>query len=91
VSGLLMVCGMIMWGMGTPVYYAIMQRIIPASIMATGIGIDNGLANFGSAMAPAVIGFLIAATGSYLVGLLFIAVLGLIGATGAAVLAIQRY
>lgn len=91
VSGLLMVWGLIMWGMGTPVYYAIMQRIVPAPIMATGIGIDNGLANLGSAMAPAVIGFLIAATGSYLLGLLFIAVLGLIGATGAAVLAIQRY
>lgn len=91
VSALLLVWGMTMWGIGTPIYYAIMQRIIPAPIMATGIGIDNGLANFGSAMAPAVIGFLIAATGSYLAGLLFIAVLGLIGAAGAAVLAMQRY
>ena len=91
VSGLLMVLGMILWGMGTPVYYAIMQNIIPGPIMATGIGIDNGLANFGSAMAPAVIGFLIAATGSYAAGLLFISVLGLIGAVGAAVLAVQRY
>ena len=91
VSGLLVVCGVMMWGITTPVYYAIMQRIIPASIMATGIGIDNGLANFGSAMAPAVVGFLIAATGSYLAGLLFIAILGLIGATGAAVLAVQKY
>jgi len=91
VSGLLMVWGMIMWGMGSPVYYAIMQRIIPAPIMATGIGIDNGLANFGSAMAPAVVGFLIGATGSYVPGILFLAVLGLIGAGGALVLAIQRY
>jgi nitrate/nitrite transporter NarK len=91
VCGLLMVWGLIMWGIGTPIYYAIMQRIIPAPIMATGIGIDNGLANFGSAAAPAVIGFLIAATGSYLSGLIFIAVLGLIGAAGAAVLAMQRY
>jgi sugar phosphate permease len=90
-SGLLMALGMTMWGMGTPVYYAIMQRIIPAQIMATGIGIDNGLANLGSAMAPAVIGFLIGATGSYLPGLLFLAVLGFIGAGGALVLAIQKY
>ncbi len=90
-SALLMILGMIMWGMGTPVYYAIMQRIIPAPIIATGIGIDNGLANFGSAMAPAVIGFLIGATGSYLAGLLFLSVLGLVGAAGAAVLAAQRY
>jgi sugar phosphate permease len=91
VCGLLMVWGLIMWGIGTPAYYAIMQRIIPARIMATGIGIDNGLANFGSALAPAVVGFLIAATGSYLGGLLFIAVLGWIGAVGAAVLALQKY
>ncbi|MEI7671000.1 MAG: MFS transporter [Deltaproteobacteria bacterium] len=91
VSAWLVVLGMVMWGMGSPVYYAIMQRIVPASIMATGIGIDNGLANFGAAMAPAVIGFLIAATGSYLAGLLFLALLGLIGAAGAAVLAVQRY
>lgn len=90
-SGLLMVLGMILWGMGTPVYYAIMQHIIPGPIMATGIGIDNGLANFGSAMAPAAIGFLIAATGSYAAGLLFISALGLIGAVGATVLAAQRY
>jgi ACS family D-galactonate transporter-like MFS transporter len=91
VSALLMVLGMVMWGMGSPVYYAIMQRIIPAPIMATGIGIDNGLANLGAAMAPAVIGFLIAATGSYLAGLLFLALLGLLGSAGAAVLALQRY
>ena len=86
-----MVLGLILWGMGTPVYYAIMQQIIPGPIMATGIGIDNGLANFGSAMAPAVVGFLIAATGSYTAGLLFISIVGLIGAAGAAVLAGQRY
>ncbi len=90
-SGLLMVLGMIMWGIGTPIYYAIMQRIVPGPIMATGIGIDNGLANFGSAIAPAVVGFLIATTGSYLAGLLFLTGLGLIGAAGAAVLAIQKY
>jgi len=91
VSALLIVAGMIMWGIGSPVYYAIMQRIVPAPIMATGIGIDNGLANFGAAMAPAVVGFLIAATGSYLAGLLVLAAIGLIGATGAAVLALQKY
>ncbi len=91
ISGLLMVWGMVMWGMGSPVYYAIMQRIIPAPIMATGIGIDNGLANLGSAMAPAVFGFLIGATGSYVPGILFLAVLGLIGAGGALVLAIEKY
>jgi len=90
-SALLMLLGMMMWGISPPIFYAIMQRIVPAPIMATGIGIDNGLANLGAAAAPAVIGFLIAATGSYLAGLLFLTALGLIGAAGAAVLALQRY
>jgi len=90
-SAWLMVLGMVLWGIGSPVYYAIMQRIIPPSIMATGIGIDNGLANFGAALSPAVIGLLIGSTGSYVAGLLFLAVLGMIGAAGAAILALQRY
>ena len=90
-SAWLIVLGMTLWGMATPIYYAIMQHIVPASIMATGIGIDNGLANFGAAMAPAVIGFLIAATGSYLAGLLFLSGLGFIGVAGVAVLAVQKY
>jgi MFS-type transporter involved in bile tolerance (Atg22 family) len=58
--------------------------------MATGIGIDNGLANLGSALAPFLIGILIAATGSYVAGLLFITVTGLIGASGTAVLAMEE-
>ncbi|MBM4314021.1 MAG: MFS transporter, partial [Deltaproteobacteria bacterium] len=90
-SALLMLLGMMMWGISPPIFYAIMQRIVPAPIMATGIGVDNGLANLGAAMAPAVIGFLIAATGSYLAGLLFLTALGLAGAAGAAVLALQKY
>jgi sugar phosphate permease len=91
VSALLMLLGMMMWGISPPIFYAIMQRIVPAPIMAAGIGIDNGLANLGAAMAPAVIGFLIASTGSYLAGLLFLTALGVIGAAGAAVLALQKY
>ncbi len=40
---------------------------------------------------PAAVGLVIGATGSYLPGLLFLAGLGLMGSTGAAVLAAQRY
>lgn len=90
-SAVLMTVGMVLWGVGPPIFYAIMQRIVPAPIMATGIGIDNGLANLGAAMAPAVIGLLIAATGSYMAGLLFLSVLGLVGSAGVAVLAVQKY
>ncbi len=47
--------------------------------------------SFCSAQCYPVLIFLIAATGSYVDGLLFIAGLGIIGAGGTAVLAIQRY
>ncbi len=91
VSALLMVLGFGFWGAGPPAYYAIMQRIVPSTIMATGIGIDNGLANFGSAMAPVAVGILIGATGSYMAGLLLLAGMGIAGSVAAVVLALQRY
>lgn len=90
-AGLLIVLGFGCWGVGSPAYYAIMQRLVPGRMMATGIGIDNGLSNFGSAIAPAVVGFLIGATGSYLAGLLFLASLGAAGAISAFVLVTKGY
>ena len=91
VSAALMVLGFGFWGMGSPSYYAIMQRIIPGNIMATGIGIDNGLANLGSAIVPTLVGLLVGATGSYLAGLLLIAGLGVAGSLAALALAVQKY
>ena len=68
-----------------------MQRLVPDRTMATGIGIDNGLSNFGSALAPAIVGFLIGATGSFLAGLLFLAGVGAVGAIAALVLVRKGY
>lgn len=90
-SALLVVLGFGVWGIGAPAYYVIMQRLIPGRIMATGVGIDNGISNIGSALAPAAVGYLIGATGSYLPGLLFLAALGMAGALAAGVLAWQKY
>jgi sugar phosphate permease len=91
VSAILMVVGFGSWGIGPPTYYSIMQRIVPGQLMATGIGIDNGLANFGAAAAPVVVGLIIGATGSYLWGLLFLAGVGAIGSMAAVVLVARRY
>jgi sugar phosphate permease len=90
-SATIIVLGFGLWGMGSPGYFAIMQRIIPGRIVATGIGIDNGISNFGSALAPAMVGVLIAATGSYLAGLLLLAGIGLIGALAAVALVLRGY
>jgi ACS family D-galactonate transporter-like MFS transporter len=91
VSAILMVVGFGAWGIGPPSYYSIMQRIVPGQLMATGIGIDNGLANFGAAAAPVVVGLIIGASGSYLGGLLFLAGVGAIGSLAAVVLVVRRY
>lgn len=91
VSAVMMSVGFTVWGIGSPIYYAIMQRIVPSHLMATGIGIDNGLSNVGSALAPFMVGVLIGTTGSFMAGLLFLAAVGLLGAAAAGVLVIQRY
>ena len=90
-SALLIALGFVAWGITMPNYYAIIQRIVPAGIVATGSGIDNGLANLGSSLAPLAFGVLIASTGSYMPGLLLLAGVGLAGALAAFVLAWQRY
>jgi sugar phosphate permease len=91
VSSVFMVLGFGVWGAGSPAYYAIMQRIVPGQLMATGIGIDNGLSNFGSALAPAAVGFFIGATGSYLAGLLFLVGIGALGTAASVALVAKGY
>jgi sugar phosphate permease len=91
VSAVMMVIGFGVWGMGSPGYFAVMQRIIPGRIMATGIGIDNGISNFGSALAPTLVGVLIATTDSYLAGLLLLAGIGAAGALAAVALVLRGY
>ncbi|MBI3968619.1 MAG: MFS transporter [Chloroflexi bacterium] len=61
------------WSLSPPLYYAMIQRIAPSRAMGAASGLDNGLANIGAAFAPTVIGVLIATTGTYFAGLLFLA------------------
>ncbi len=53
--------------------YAIVQRILPRSHVATGIGFYNGAGTLiGGGLGPVVVGGVVAATGSYTTGLLSI-------------------
>ena len=90
-SAILITLGSAIWGIATPAYYAISQRIIPSAIVATGTGIDNGLANLGASAIPLVVGWLIAVTDSYFAGLMLLAFAGFLGALAMVVLALQRY
>lgn len=81
-------------GMGfTQLYFApiwsVLQTMLPANIVATGSGIMNGFGNFFSGLAPVIIGFLIQITKTYNAGLIYLAVLGLIGSIANLVLAIN--
>ncbi len=67
------------WGVATPTQYGLALRVLPAGTTATGIGIINGVGNLVGACAPAVIGFIVAGTGSYRSGLLVIVVASALG------------
>ena len=76
---------------GLPAVWTLLQQIVPAKAVGAGAGTMNGVANGVSAAAPVLIGWLIAATGSYVGGLMFLVGLSLLGFVCMAVLAAQRY
>lgn len=91
VSAVLLAAGMGFWGMSPPIYWAILQRIVPGRVIGTASGLDNGLANSVASLTPALVGYLIAATGSYQAGLMLLAGASLVGSLFMTILAVQRY
>jgi sugar phosphate permease len=67
------------WGLGLPTHYAMAMRIVPSGVMSTGIGMINGIANLVGAFAPALIGAVVAHTGSFSSGLLVIVIAAIAG------------
>ncbi|KFK93916.1 MULTISPECIES: MFS transporter [unclassified Serratia (in: enterobacteria)] len=70
-----------MWGAGAPNIFALLAKATSSRVSATAGGIFNGLGNFSGALAPVVMGALIAATGNMDNGLLFLVVMALVGST----------
>ncbi|PVZ81760.1 MFS transporter [Serratia sp. S1B] len=68
-----------MWGTGAPNIFALLAKATSSRVSATAGGIFNGLGNFAGALAPVLMGALIAATGNMDNGLLFLVVMALIG------------
>ena len=51
--------------------FAIIQRVVPRSRVASGVGLYNGLAMMvGGGLGPVIVGGVVSATGSYTAGLL---------------------
>jgi sugar phosphate permease len=68
------------WGLGLPASYALVMEIVPASVLSSGVGVQNGISNLVGACSPVVIGWIVARTGSFQTGLLTIVFACAIGA-----------
>lgn len=89
-SALLISMGIASIAVGLPAVWTLLQRVVPARAVGAGAGVMNGVANGVSALAPAVIGWLIALTGGYAGGLMFLVGVAAVGFTCMAVLASRR-
>ena len=61
------------WGVGVSAVFALLARVTTADVGATAGGIFNGLGNFASAAAPVIIGAIVMQTGSFNIGITFLA------------------
>ncbi|MBS0976415.1 MFS transporter, partial [Serratia rubidaea] len=68
-----------MWGAGAPNIFALLAKATSSQVSATAGGIFNGLGNFAGALAPVLMGALIAASGNMDSGLLFLVVTAFVG------------
>ena len=68
------------WGFGVAAVFALLARITSADVGATAGGIFNGVGNFASAAAPVIIGAIVMQTGSFNIGITFLAAVAVIGA-----------
>ncbi|WP_127957062.1 MFS transporter [Serratia microhaemolytica] len=68
-----------MWGAGAPNIFALLAKATSSRVSATAGGIFNGLGNFAGALAPVLMGVLIAASHDMDSGLLFLVVVALSG------------
>jgi hypothetical protein len=78
-------------GINIPMSWSILQAIIPSKLVGTAAGLQNGTSQFIAGLAPAIMGYLIGVTGSYLGGLMYLVAWGTIGAACATVLAFRKY
>lgn len=67
------------WGFGVSAVFALLARVTTADVGATAGGIFNGLGNFASAAAPVIIGAIVMQTGSFNIGITFLAAVAVIG------------
>lgn len=67
-------------GMASAISWALLSEIVPKELVGSCGGAYNFVANMGGALSPAIVGYLIARTGSYSSALVFVSSMGILGA-----------
>jgi Sugar phosphate permease len=67
-------------GMASAISWALLSEIVPKELVGSCSGVYNFVANLGGTLSPAIVGYLIAKSGSYSSALVFVSVMGLLGA-----------
>lgn len=67
-------------GMASAITWALLSEIVPKELVGSCGGTYNFVTNLGGALSPAIVGYLITATGSYSSALVFVSSMGLLGA-----------
>jgi len=67
-------------GMASAVSWALLSEIMPKQLVGLCGSVYNFVANMGGALSPAIVGYLIARTGSYASALVFVSAMGILGA-----------
>lgn len=67
-------------GMASAISWALLSEIMPRQLVGLCGSVYNFVANMGGALSPAIVGYLIARTGSYASALVFVSAMGILGA-----------
>ena len=78
-------------GVSIPMAWTILQAFVPANMIGQAAGLQNGSAQLVGSLSPAIVGFLIGATGAYTAGLMYLVVFGLLGAGCGFYLVLRKY
>lgn len=91
-AAILISLGIAALGLGLPSTWSLLQQVVPGKSVGAGAGMMNGIANGGAALAPIVIGWLIANNGgSYIAGLMYLVTMGVLGGICMCILSYQKY
>jgi sugar phosphate permease len=85
-----MTFGLLGGGGALVIQWSILQRLVPARVVATGGGFMNMCSNLVASLAPIIMGVLIASTGSYFGGLMYLVGLAVVGTIAAGILTAQK-